>query len=141
MADIRRGLSLQEDDGLIVFDSRAIIRYLAVKHGANTLVPKPGDFAALATFEEGMAVELGAFEPFAAAIVFQKIVSPCVFFISLYTRDGPDHRFSLMGGKTDEEKLAENLQQLETKLDVYETLLSKRKYLGGSVRILTTLFP
>lgn len=46
----------------------------------------------------------------------------------------------IMGGKTDETKLSEHLAMLEAKLDAYEIILSKRPYIGGSVRPPTSPF-
>lgn len=43
----------------------------------------------------------------------------------------PDRFF---GGKTDEAQVKSLHEQLKTKLDVYEVILSKQKYLGGDVR-------
>ena len=34
----------------------------------------------------------------------------------------------------DQARLEENIKALEAKLDAYETILSKQKYLGGDVR-------
>lgn len=40
----------------------------------------------------------------------------------------------MLGRQPDEAKVAEAMEKLQAKLDVYEVILSKRKYLGGSVR-------
>jgi len=40
----------------------------------------------------------------------------------------------IYGGEVDEALVAELLVILETKLDVYEKILSKQKYIGGDVR-------
>ena len=40
----------------------------------------------------------------------------------------------MRGGQTDEAKLAEHVANLEAKLDVYESILSKQNYLAGDVR-------
>lgn len=40
----------------------------------------------------------------------------------------------IFGGKTDENVAAELLKTLDSKLDAYEKILSKQKYLAGDVR-------
>jgi glutathione S-transferase len=40
---------------------------------------------------------------------------------------------SLFGKKADEKAVQEFVAKLESKLDVYETILSKQKYLAGDV--------
>ena len=41
--------------------------------------------------------------------------------------------FRMRGGKTDENRVAEYKATLNAKMDVYEKILSKRKYLAGDV--------
>lgn len=42
--------------------------------------------------------------------------------------------YSLNGKESDENVVAEQLKKLEEKLDAYEVILSKQKYLAGNVR-------
>lgn len=52
-----------EDDGVEVFESRAICRYIALKYrGLGTLIPALGDLAKTAKFEQAASVELNNWE-------------------------------------------------------------------------------
>ena len=52
-----------EDDGVEVFESRAICRFLALKYGGvGTLLPAQGDLEKTAKFEQAASVELNNFE-------------------------------------------------------------------------------
>ena len=52
-----------EDDGVEVFESRAICRFLALKYGGvGTLIPAQGDLVKTAKFEQAASVELNDFE-------------------------------------------------------------------------------
>ena len=52
-----------EDDGVEVFESRAICRFLALKYGGvGTLLPAQGDLEKTAKFEQAASVELSNFE-------------------------------------------------------------------------------
>ena len=52
-----------EDDGVEVFESRAICRFLALKYwGVGTLLPAQGDLDRTARFEQAASVELSNFE-------------------------------------------------------------------------------
>lgn len=50
-----------EDDGFVLWESNAIVRYLAAKHGAGTLLPE--DIAARADAERWMDFQLGSIAP------------------------------------------------------------------------------
>ena len=52
-----------EDDGIEVFETRAICRYIALKYGGlGTLIPAQGDLAKTAKFEQAASVELNNWE-------------------------------------------------------------------------------
>lgn len=57
-------LSTQDDDGFILYESRAICRYLAAKHPESGLVPS--DVKAAALFEQAASVEPSNFDPSAS---------------------------------------------------------------------------
>ena len=63
-----------DDDGLVLFESRAICRYLALKHGGvGTLIPDTADLVATARFEQAASIELCNFEPHASGLAHENI--------------------------------------------------------------------
>jgi glutathione S-transferase len=57
---------------LVVYESRAIARFLAARYGPR-LLPNPGDITALAQFEQAASIEVTTFDPVANRLVFEKI--------------------------------------------------------------------
>ena len=97
-----------------MFESRAIGRYIATLGSGTQLIPS--DPKAHAKFEQAASIEYSHFDPLASIIVREKVFKP---------------RF----GQATDEKLVEELSaQLEKKLDAYEVILGKQKYLAGNVR-------
>jgi glutathione S-transferase len=97
-----------------LFESRAIGRYLATLGSGPELIPV--EPKAHAKFEQAAGIEYSHFDPVGGAILLEKVFKP-------------------RGGiATNEERLKELVTQLEGKLDVYETILGKQKYLAGDVR-------
>lgn len=66
------------DDGFVLYESRAICRYLALKYaGQGTpLIPSPTDLEKYALFEQAAHIELAAFDPYASQFGVQKIIFP-----------------------------------------------------------------
>ncbi|RXW15745.1 hypothetical protein EST38_g10109 [Candolleomyces aberdarensis] len=112
----------QDDDGYIIYESRAIARYIEEKFAGqgNTLIPK--DLKAKGQFEQAASVEVSNFDIYASAAAFEKLFKP------------------YQGLTTDEAALSALLKKLEAKLDVYDQILSKQKYLGGDEVTLADLF-
>jgi glutathione S-transferase len=102
----------QDDDGIIVFESRAIARYIAAK-ARSPLLPSTADLDKYAAFETASSIEAFNFYPYASEIVEQ-----------LYFVPG-------RGGDTDDDVVAEQSEILESKLQGYERMLGKTKYLAG----------
>jgi glutathione S-transferase len=101
----------QDDDGFILYESRAIARYIAAK-AKSPLLPT-GDARKAALFEQAESIEVSNFTPSASGITFQRVVVP------------------RMGRSTDEALVAELAKTLEAKLAGYEAILAKQKYLAG----------
>ena len=65
-----------EDDGFVLYESRAIGRYIATKyHGQGTpLIPEPSDAKATALFEQALSIETSNFDAFASPIAYEKVL-------------------------------------------------------------------
>ncbi|KAF7319153.1 hypothetical protein HMN09_00251700 [Mycena chlorophos] len=108
-----------EDDGFILFESRAIGRYLAAMYPRHDLIPKDPKKNAL--FEQAAAIEQASFDPSAAKAGWH-----------LYARR--------LGWGGDQIGIDENLHLLEQRLEGYELMLGKTRYLGGDELTLADLF-
>ena len=97
-----------------MYESRAIGRYLATLGTGAELIPS--DPKAHAKFEQAASIEYSHFDPLASGIAREKVFKP------------------LFGQETNEKLVQELATQLENKLDAYEVILGKQKYLAGNVR-------
>ncbi|KZM28337.1 Glutathione transferase [Ascochyta rabiei] len=110
-----------EHDGVRLFESRAIARYLvAKKPGALTL---PTDAVALGTFEEAASVDYSYFEPAVSKLAWEKI------FKKRFTGQEPDPQV-----------IAQLERDLKQVLDYYEKILAERKWLSGEDLSLIDVF-
>jgi glutathione S-transferase len=82
----------------------------------------PKEPHAAARFEQAVSTEAFNFDPFAGNIVAQRVFAP------------------MMGGKTDEARVTELTKSLEGKLEGYERILSRTKYLAGDELTIADLF-
>jgi glutathione S-transferase len=76
-------LHYQDDDGVIIFESRAISRYIEAKYaskGPRLALPPSGDLATYARFEQACSIEQANFETLAAAAAAELIFNSCVTF-------------------------------------------------------------
>jgi len=103
---------IAQDDGFELYEYRAICRYLAALGSGTELIPT--ELKARAKFEQAASTEYAQFDPIVSGIIWEKI-------IKLY-----------IGETTNEERAKELVPQLESKLDVYEGILSRQKYLAGN---------
>ncbi|KAH6890851.1 glutathione S-transferase [Coprinopsis sp. MPI-PUGE-AT-0042] len=112
-----------DDDGFIIYESRSIARYVAEKWASQgtPLVPLD-DLKKKALFEQAVSIEAANFDAHAAVAVFDKIFRP--FF----------------GMPADIPSFEAQIKKLEGKLDVYDKILSKQKYLAGEDLTLADLF-
>jgi len=113
-----------DDDGFILFESRAIGRYIATKyHNQGTpLIPDPSDLKATALLEQAACIEQANFDPFASGIAYERVFKP------------------MRGGKADEEHVKSLFATLNAKLDAYDVILGKQKYLAGDNVTVVDLF-
>ena len=100
-----------------MYESRAIGRYLATLGSGPELIPT--DPKARAKFEQAASIEYSQFAPIAGPIIFERMVKPRI------------------GLTTNEERAKELIAQLESKLDGYDAILGRQKYLAGDVRSFT----
>ncbi|KAF9231918.1 glutathione S-transferase [Melanogaster broomeanus] len=92
-----------DDDGFILYESRAICRYLIEKYPTQgTLGLIPTDPQAEALFEQAASIEITNFDALAGSLMEEKVFKP---FRDL---------------QTDEARAAEYLAALNAKMDVYE---------------------
>ncbi|KAF8711471.1 hypothetical protein AX14_013276 [Amanita brunnescens Koide BX004] len=112
-----------DDDGFILYESRAISRYIATKYADQGTPLIPTDPKANALFEQAASIEASNFDPSASRIAWEKV---CKHFYS--------------GLQTDEAQVEKHVATLSERLDVYEQILSKQKYLAGDELTLADLF-
>jgi glutathione S-transferase len=111
---------ITQDDGFELYESRAISRYLVTLGSGPQLVPT--EPRALAKFEQAASIEYAQFDPIASTIASEKVFKPHY------------------GQVTNEALVTELVAKLDGKLDVYEVILGKQKYLAGNEVTLADLF-
>ena len=100
-----------DDDGFVLFESRAIIRYLDETRPGPKLTP--ADARGRAIMEQWISVEQSNFTPPTMKIVMQQFFGP------------------MMGKTADEGYVAEGLTGLDRALDVMEKRLASSPFLAG----------
>ncbi|KAG8984432.1 hypothetical protein FRB94_010832 [Tulasnella sp. JGI-2019a] len=105
-----------DEDGFILYESRAIGRYIATKYAdkGTKLLPDPKDLKATALADQALSVETADFDPSTSGIAKEAI------FIPHY------------GGKTDPVALQKHQDALKAKLEGFERIFSKQAYLSGN---------
>lgn len=70
----------QDDDGFILYESRAIARYIEARYPdkGTKLIPSAEDAKASALFEQAASVEISNFNPHASGAVHERWFKPCV---------------------------------------------------------------
>ncbi|KAJ6526012.1 thioredoxin-like protein [Mycena capillaripes] len=112
-----------DDDGFILYESRAICRYLEDKYPEQGTKLVPSDAQSKALFEQAASIEFSNFEPFASGAVMEIILKPI-----------------FLGQPSDEPAFEKLIAGLSTKLDAYEVILGKQKYLAGNEITLVDLW-
>ncbi|KAF9231919.1 glutathione S-transferase [Melanogaster broomeanus] len=111
-----------DDDGFILYESRAICRYLIKKYPTQgTLGLIPTDLQAEAVFEQAASVEGTNFAANAIPLAIEEVFKP------------------RRGLQTNEARAAEYLATLNAKLGAYDVILGKQKYLAGETVTLADL--
>ncbi|KAJ7259873.1 glutathione S-transferase [Mycena rebaudengoi] len=107
-----------DDNGFLLYESHTICRYLATKHPESGLIRT--DHKANALFEQAASVELTDFHPTASKIGFE-----------YYKKK--------LGYPSDPAALQAQAEILDKKLEVYDTILSKQRYVAGDTLTLADL--
>ncbi|KAG1781825.1 glutathione S-transferase [Suillus placidus] len=102
-----------DDEGFILYESRAIARYLSKKYPNQGTSLIPSDPKAEGLFEQAASIEAFNFTAFVAPIVAEKVFKP------------------RRGLQPNEERVTELLAMLQGKMDAYDAILGKQKYLAG----------
>ncbi|KZV66911.1 thioredoxin-like protein [Peniophora sp. CONT] len=113
-----------DDEGLVMFESRAICRYIEAKFADKgpKLAPTTSDLPKYALYEQASSIEQSNFDVFASGAAAEKLFKP-------------------MHGRGGSPELGDALlASLESKLEGYEKLLSKQKYLAGDEITLADLY-
>jgi len=102
-----------QDGDLTLFESRAIIKYLAEKYKGEGIDLLGNSLSEQALVDQWCQVEGQSFNSPAMTILHQTLLVP------------------RRGGCTDEAAVEMNVEKLKKVLDIYEERLSKSKYLAG----------
>lgn len=67
-----------DDDGFVLYETRAICKYIATKWRGQgpSLLPDPSDLKATALFDQALSIEYSNFDPIVVSIVMEKIYKP-----------------------------------------------------------------
>ncbi|KAJ4733732.1 Glutathione S-transferase family protein [Rhynchospora pubera] len=103
--------AFQDDDDVMLFESRAISRYILRKYKSDLL--REDDIKEAALVDVWVDVEYGQYNAPASAICYNVIVKP------------------MHGEEVDQQVVDTNLEKLKKVLEVYEARLSQYKYLAG----------
>lgn len=102
-----------EDDGGMLYESRAIMRYLDRKLPGTSLTPtNPREYGLM---EQYISVEQSYFTPAAMKVIMERLFKP-----------------HMGGGAPDEARIAEGLQGADKALAVIDPVLGKQQYLAGA---------
>ena len=108
-----------EDDGFVLYESRAIMRYLDEKLPGTSFTPKDAKKRAL--MEQWISVEMSNFTPPAMKVIFQRVFHP------------------MFGKSVDEDVVAAGRADVAKVVAVMETQLGKTAYLVGEEPTLADL--
>ncbi|KAJ7785016.1 glutathione S-transferase [Mycena maculata] len=111
-----------DDNGFILYESRAICRYLAEKYSGQGTPLFPTDLKERALVEQGASVEYADFNLQVVKVAVEAVAKP------------------RQGLAVDETALEEAVSDLAKSLDVYEVILSKQRFLVGNEFTLCDLF-
>jgi len=103
-----------DDDGFIVYESRAICDYIARKYADQGTPLIPTGLKAQAIHSQAIFVEIAHFNEYAEKAVAEKIFKPW------------------RGLTPDEKVFQDHIANLSVKLDIYNDILGRQKYIAGN---------
>ncbi|KAJ6549336.1 glutathione S-transferase [Mycena sp. CBHHK59/15] len=112
---------LIDDDGFILYETHVICRYIAENYADQGTPLIPTEFKAKALFEQAALIEYSNFNPYTFAMFFEGLSKP--------------HR----GLQKDKAAFDKAVSDLSAKLDAYEVILGKQKYMAGDELTLADL--
>ncbi|KAL4892223.1 glutathione S-transferase [Aspergillus ambiguus] len=112
-----------DDDGFVIFETRAICKYLARKCQFGKKLMPESDEEAYGRFEQACLVEQSYFAAAAETIGIELVVKPMKGL-----------------GTPDEARVAQAEQDLDTVLAVYDKILANHRYIAGDELTLADLF-
>ncbi|KAF8910414.1 glutathione S-transferase [Gymnopilus junonius] len=116
-------IPLLDDEGFLIYESRAIGRYIAEKYASRGPPLIPTDFKEKALFEQAASSEVANFE-FHASQIWKEVIKKL--------------RVEL---KPNQDVVNQLAADFSVKLDVYDSILAKQRYLAGDNITLVDFFP
>ncbi|KAJ6492511.1 glutathione S-transferase [Mycena vitilis] len=132
-----------DDDGFILYETRAIGRYLVAKNPSSGLIPT--EIKANAIFEQAASAELTNFDPHASKLTIELWSKKCGFSTKSdpVVEPTPPHRkFSKFykDAAADPAVVEAQDRELDKVLDAYDRILAKHRYVAGDTLTLADLF-
>ncbi|KAF8225642.1 glutathione S-transferase [Tricholoma matsutake] len=111
-----------DDDGVILYESRAICRYIEAKYPDREPKLIPTDPLANAFFEQAASFESSTFDPHAFGALMEMLRKP------------------YFGETGDKVLFDKHIESLTVIMDAYDTILGKQKYIAGDELTLADFF-
>ncbi|KAF8149090.1 glutathione S-transferase [Crassisporium funariophilum] len=111
-----------DDDGFILYESRAICNYLDAKYPNQGTRLVPTELRANALYQQAASIEMSHFNDPAEKAVTEMVFKPAY------------------GQIPDQAAFEIHVAKLKTKLEVYDKILSKQRYLAGDEVTLADLY-
>ncbi|KAJ7624648.1 glutathione S-transferase [Roridomyces roridus] len=111
-----------DDNGFILYESRAICRYLAEKYPDRGPILIPTNLEKKARFEQAASVEFANWHPDVMKVLVEKVGK------------------TMRGEAVDEEVLSKYMEDLTETLKVYDLILGQQRYVSGDEFTLADIF-
>ncbi|KXN85270.1 Glutathione S-transferase F12 [Leucoagaricus sp. SymC.cos] len=111
-----------DDDGFILFESRAIARYIVEKYPGQGRELIPSDLKKRALFDQAASIEAFNYDRYVTPLIYEALLP------------------KLRNQPVNEERVKHLTDELSKNLDIYEKILSKRRFLAGEELTLADLY-